>query len=120
MVPLGAWRGNSGNEFPGVPALRADVDLGLGGGMVSAGISVPSLAGTPIETEIIVKGGLLRTWLFDYGPGKDKTYKGAILEMAAPAYFFTPAKFGLGYFRRFEADNTNRHFIYAYFGFGFS
>jgi hypothetical protein len=112
MVPLSApierYPG-----FPGVTALRADVDIGLGGGMIAAGLSIPSKAGYG-SAKVNLKGAALRTWGWSFDRPLDRTYHGAIAELSV--YSHPAGKLGIGYFQDAGVDRSR--FLFVYLGLG--
>lgn len=110
LLPLGKW---DDDVFPTSPALRADVEAGLGGGTISAGLFIP--AGS---FAFNVKAASLRTWLLAWNQEKDETYDGAIVELVALGH--VPGKVGLGRFRQRENGARERDKLtYLFIGVGF-
>jgi hypothetical protein len=102
-----------GSVFPSRPALRADVEAGLGGGLVATGLYVPAGA-----FAVNVKAASLRTWLLAWNQEKDQTYDGAILELVALGH--VPGKVGLGRFRERASGARERDKLtYLFIGVGF-
>ena len=117
IVPLGRRRENSPYGFPGVPALHGNLDIGLGGGMVSGGLAFP-LKVAYGSSAISIKGAALRTWLVDVGPERDRTYLGGVTEILVESH--PNGKMGLGYFREHDSSQSTRdHFVFVYVGIGF-
>jgi hypothetical protein len=111
LVPLG--KADPEVVFPSIPALRADIEAGLGGGSIAAGIHVPADA-----FAFNVKAASLRTWLLAWNQEKDRTYDGAIVEVALLGH--VPGKIGLGRFReRAAGDRERDRLTYLYLGVGF-
>jgi hypothetical protein len=110
-VPLG--RSAPDVIFPSIPSLRADIEAGLGGGVVAAGLYVPTDA-----FAFNVKAATLRTWLLVWGQEKDRTYDGAIFEVAMLGH--VPGKIGLGRFKeRARGDRERDELTYLFVGVGF-
>ncbi len=98
----------------------ANIDLGLGGGMVSAGLYFPINRDETKSFDvkaIIVKAAMQRTWLIDSGSKNNKTYTGGVVE-----YFGAnqvSAKIGLGYFLENNSSQSSpEHLLYIYVGLG--
>jgi hypothetical protein len=101
------------NVFPSRPALRADVEVGLGGGLIAAGLYVPAGA-----FALNVKAASLRTWLLAWNQESDQTYDGAIIELVALGH--VPGKVGLGRFRERASGARERDKLtYLFVGVGF-
>jgi len=116
LVPLSQRKENSPYGFPGVTAIHANVDIGLGGGMVSGGLAFP-LEVAYGNSAISIKGAALRTWLVDVGVERDRTYLGGVTEILIESH--PSAKLGLGYFRERDSSQSARdHFIFIYVGVG--
>lgn len=129
-----AWTKSVGFSYPLVASLsggihapsrfdafgfQGNVDLGIGGGMVSGGVYVPVGGHKPYTlTAFTVKVAVLRTWLVDLGPDMNRTYTGAVIEQFS-AGGGMGAKIGLGYFRSNEpALSSTDGFLYFYVGLG--
>jgi hypothetical protein len=111
LLPLG--KSDPEVVFPSIPSLRADIEAGLGGGSVAAGIHIPADA-----FAFNVKAASLRTWLLAWNQEKDRTYDGAIVEVALLGH--VPGKIGLGRFReRAAGDRERDRLTYLYLGVGF-
>ncbi len=110
LVPLAEPQRDS-FALPGVPALRANLDLGLGGGMASAGISLPTAIGYG-GSAVTLKGALLRSWLLDVGIARERNYSGPLVEVQLP-----DGKAGVGYLSDRD-DRKGDAFLYLYFGVG--
>lgn len=111
LVPFG--RTDPETVFPSVASLRADVEAGLGGGTLAAGLYVPTDA-----FAFNVKAASLRTWLAAWGQPNDRTYDGVILEVVALGH--VPGKLGLGTFReRAQGDSGRDQLTYLFLGVGF-
>jgi hypothetical protein len=116
IVPLARRKENSPYGFPGVPALHANVDIGLGGGMASGGLAFP-LKVAYGSSAISIKGAALRTWLADVGPDRNRTYLGGVTEILVESH--PSGKIGLGYFRDRDSSRPTRdHFVFIYVGIG--
>jgi hypothetical protein len=100
-VMLALGRSDDGINYPSVPALRAEAELGLGGASVSAGLFVP--VG---DFAINVKGSRMHTWL---GGASDKfdgrTYDGVVVELVVDGHM--PGKIGIGYFKDRDQDDSH-------------
>lgn len=111
LVPLG--RSDPDSAFLTVPALRADIEAGLGGGSIAAGLHVPAHA-----FAFNVKAASLRTWLAAWGQPEDRTYDGVIAEVVMLGH--VPGKLGLGRFKeRARGDAERDSLTYLFFGVGF-
>lgn len=116
IVPLTEKEEGASYGFPGVPAIHANIDVGLGGGMVSGGLSFPLEVGYGTSA-ISFKPAALRTWLIDVGPERDRTYVGGLVELLVRSH--PSAKLGLGYFRDSQSSDSRRDdFLYLYVGVG--
>lgn len=105
------------DPIPSAPALRLDGQLGLGGGDVGAGLFVPIIAGD-YEFSVCVKAARMRTWLLTWGAPKNRTFDGAVVELALPSLHGGP-KLGLGSFREASPVNgLHRSFTYVFIGLG--
>lgn len=121
-VPILRGPEKRGVEFNEL-AIQANVDLGVGGGMVSGGLFVPIRKSpgpndSTGATAIIFKVAGLRTWMVDVGPDRDRTYKGGLIEVFDAAAGMG-AKIGVGYFR--SAGSTqlpSDDLVYFYIGLG--
>src|SRR6267142_227764 len=114
IAPISERKTDSPYGFPGVPAIHANLDLGVGGGMISGGLSFPLNVGYSSGT-ISLKGAALRTWLVDVGQERNRTFTGGVMEFLIPSH--PDGKLGIGYFRESEpADSSHDHFIFLYFG----
>lgn len=111
FVPIG--KEDPDDAYPRTPGLRADVEVGLGGGAIAAGIYVPR------ETlALSLKAASLRTWLIPWNQPEDRTYDGLIVELAMFGHM--PAKIGLGRFReRARGDAERDELTYLILGVGF-
>jgi hypothetical protein len=109
LLPLA--KQNTKELFPSVPSLRTDIDVGLGGGSVSAGVYIPAGGSFAIN----LKGSRMRTWLWTWNEQKNRTYDGAVAEVAVLGH--VPGKIGLGYFK--DRDNSRNRFTYVFLGVGF-
>ncbi len=115
-VPLMEKAENAPYGLPGVPAARVDLDLGLGGGILSAGVALPTTI-TKSRRVINVKGALLRTWLWSGGAKVNRTYQGVIAEFVIPSH--PSGKIGLGYFRDPHLFTKRDHdLFYVFLGIG--
>ena len=116
VAPLSKRKEGSQYAFPGVPAVHANVDIGLGGGMVSGGLSFPVNVGYG-GSAASVKAAALRTWLVDIGPERNRTYTGGVLEWLVPSH--PSGKLGFGYFRDKDSSHSPRdNFVFLYVGIG--
>jgi hypothetical protein len=116
IVPLAKKEEGAPYGFPGVPAVHANVDIGLGGGMLSGGLSFPLEAGYGTSA-ISFKAAAIRTWLIDLGPDRNRTYGGGLIELLVSSH--PSAKLGLGYFRDTESTPEGRDdFVFLYLGVG--
>ena len=116
IAPLMRKKQGAPYGFPGVPALHANLDIGLGGGMVSGGLAFPLKVGYG-NSAISLKGAALRTWLVDVGAERDRTYFGGVTEILVESH--PSGKIGLGYFRERDSSRPSReHFIFVYVGIG--
>lgn len=98
--------------FPSVFSLRADAEIGIGGGSLSFGAFIPT-----DDVAINLKATRMRTWLVGSSSIRDNTYNGIILELVSLGHI--PGKIGLGYFK--EAHNTadkDDNFVYFVIGAG--
>jgi hypothetical protein len=112
FLPLGAQDPN--DVFPSVPSLRADVELGLGGGGFSGGTYLPFGEGA---FALNLKAARLRTWLIDWHEPVDRTYDGAVVELVALGH--VPGKIGAGYFKdRAPVGDRRDAFVYFFVGVG--
>lgn len=115
MLPLGHQ--DPLDPFPSSPALRVDGQLGLGGGDVGAGLFVPVVAGG-YEFSVCVKAERMRTWGLTWDASKNRTYDGAVVELALPSAHGGP-KLGLGSFRdTAPMGGVRRSFTYVFIGLG--
>lgn len=115
VVPLGMKKESQTYGFPGTFALHGNLDVGLHGGMVSAGLAFP--ISTDDKSMISIKAAALRTWLFDIGPNRDQTYHGGLVELLVESH--PSGKIGLGYFsNNNSAQQAGGHFVYVYVGIG--
>jgi len=116
VIPLGNRKPNSPFGMPGIPALHANLDLGIGGGMVSTGVSFPVGSGSS-KAAVSLKVAALRTWLVDVGVKPDQQFTGGIVELTIPGHL--NGKIGIGYFQN---DNlvtaVNKNVVYVYLGVG--
>lgn len=111
LLPLG--KSDPDVVFPSIPALRADIEAGLGGGSIAAGLHIPTDA-----FAFNLKAASLRTWLLAWGQQKDRTYDGAIFEVAMLGH--VPGKIGLGRFKeRARGDRERDELTYLFVGVGF-
>ena len=111
LVPLG--KADPDAVFPSIASLRADLEAGLGGGSIAAGFYIPTDA-----FAFNVKAASLRTWLAAWGQPNDRTYDGAILEVAMLGH--VPGKLGLGRFKeRAHSDSGRDYLTYLFLGVGF-
>ena len=111
LVPLG--RADPDSVFPSISSLRADVEAGLGGGTIAAGLYIPADA-----FALNVKVASLRTWLAAWGQPEDRTYDGAVLEVVMLGH--VPGKLGFGRFReRAQGDHEPDRLTYLFLGVGF-
>ena len=116
VVPLGNKKPNSQYGMPGIPAFRANADLGIGGGMVSTGVSFPVGSGYS-RAAICLKIAALRTWLVDVGVKPDQQFYGGLLELTTPGHL--NGKLGIGYFQNENlATSKDNNVVYLYFGVG--
>ncbi len=117
-VPLSKGAEGSPYHVLGVPTLLANLDVGLGGGMVSGGLAVPLKLNVGYGTKAIsFKGAAIRTWLIDVGVERNRTYTGGLTEL----FFETIPifKLGLGYFRATDPSHSPRDsFVFFYAGLG--
>lgn len=98
-----------GNK-PVVPALRADIEAGIGGGDVSAGMSFIVRDSNVIN----IKGALLRKWIIS---SDKKTFQGGIIDYASLGH--SPLKIGVGFFKERAPDNNSgESFSYVFLGIG--
>jgi hypothetical protein len=98
---------------PIYPALRADVEAGLGGGSIAAGIFLPSRHGA-----VSLKAVRMRTWLLTWNEETNRTFDGAVVEYALPTPHGGP-KLGLGSFKdREPVGGTRESFTYVFLGVG--
>ena len=110
MLPLAEPKGSS-YGFPQVPALRGEIEVGLGGGMISGGVSIPAGYG---PAKINLKAAALRTWLWSFDRPVDVTSHGVIGELSVHSH--PSALLGLGAFQ--EAGTDRGRFLFLYFGLG--
>ena len=111
LLPLGGPDPDS--VFPSKLSVRADVEAGLGGGLIATGVYVPAGA-----FAFNVKAASLRTWLLAWNQEKDRSYDGAIVELAALGH--VPGKVGLGRFRERASGARERDKLtYFFVGVGF-
>lgn len=98
----------------------ANVDLGIGGGMASAGLWVPTgRSGPGLVTAIIAKASIMRTWLVETGSERNQTYRGGVIECLDAAAGMG-GKIGVGYFRSRESGSIPADsFLYLYLGVGY-
>ena len=112
LLPLGKQDAN--NTFPSVPSLRADAEIGIGGGSADVGMYFPVDDGS---FAINLKASRMRTWLVKWNEPINTNYDGVITELVALGH--VPGKIGLGYFRDSEAvNNQHSSFIYLFVGVG--
>ena len=110
ILPLGTQETDS--EFPSAFSLRADAEIGLGGGIVAIGTYIP--AGSFAYN---VKVSHMQTWLTGNSAIKDKSYNGLILELVSLGHL--PGKIGLGYFKEVNSSiNQQEEIIYFSIGVG--
>ncbi len=109
LLPLA--RRNPNDVFLDVPALRLDVEAGVGGGDVAGGAFVPFGGGS---FAFNVKAARLRTWLAPWNQPKDHGYDGAIVELVVFGHI--PGKIGVGRFR--DRDGSGQRFTSFFFGLG--
>jgi len=116
VIPLGNRKPDSQFGMPGIPAFRANLDLGIGGGMVATGVSFPVGSGYS-RAEVSLKVAALRTWLVDVGVKPDQQFKGGLVELTIPGHL--NGKLGIGYFQN---DNLvtaiDKNVVYIYLGVG--
>jgi hypothetical protein len=111
LLPMG--KSDPNVVFPSIPALRADIEAGLGGGSIAAGVHIPAGA-----FAFNAKAASLRTWLLAWGQESDRTYDGAIFEVVMQGH--VPGKIGLGRFKeRAQGDRERDKLTYLFLGVGF-
>lgn len=112
-LPLSTPLESPSDIFPKTTSLNASLDIGLGGGMISGGLTLPDSSAA-----YNVKAALLRTWLVNVGQELNRNYTGGIVEALIPSH--PGAKLGIGIFADREQSLTPRdHFVYVYLGVGF-
>jgi hypothetical protein len=95
-------------------ALRADGEIGLGGGSVGAGLYMPVKEYFVVN----VKAVRMRTWLLTWNEDTGRTFTGPVVELALPTAHGGP-KIGIGRLKDTELrDGTRRSFIYVFLGAG--
>lgn len=100
-------------------ALQSNLEMGIAGGMLSSGVWIPVSANQGATfTAVAVKAAVLRTWLVDLGPGRDRTFSGGVLEYYDAAAGLG-AKGGLGYLKDRSSSSRDRGLLYFYVGLGF-
>lgn len=109
LLPLG--KSDPEVVFPSIPSLRADIEAGLGGGSVAAGLHVPA-DGFAFN----LKAASLRTWLLAWNQERDRTYDGAIVELVMLGH--VPGKIGVGRFKE-RAQGERDKLTYLFIGVGF-
>lgn len=109
LLPLG--KSNPNDVFLDVPALRADLEAGIGGGNVAAGVYIPFGEGS---FAVNIKAARLRTWLAPWNQEKDHLFNGGVVELIVFGHI--PGKIGLGRFR--DRDGSGRSFTSVFFGVG--
>jgi len=116
VVPLGNRKPDSQFGKPGTPAFRANLDLGIGGGMVSTGVSFPVGSGYS-KAEVSLKVAALRTWLVDVGVKPDQQLTGGLVELTIPGHL--NGKLGIGYFQNNNPVTAiDKNVVYVYLGVG--
>lgn len=101
--------------FPTVPALRADVELGFGGGSVAAGMFFR----IDSDKAISIKAARLRTWLWSFDEEVDTTFDGMVGEFVRLSAHGGGPKLGIGTFRESTSINKPRDaFISLFLGIG--
>lgn len=116
ILPLARPRENSYFGFPGVPALHANLDVGLGGAMLSGGVAFPSRGGYQ-GSALSLKAAVLRPWLLNVGVRPNHTYTGGLVELLVKSH--PDGKVGLGYFRARDPLHASPNgFLYVYMGVG--
>ena len=97
-----------------VPALRADVTAGLGGGMLAGGLFFPQ-AGE--YTAVSIQMARLQTWGTPINLAIDRGYEGYVLSFSAMGHI--PAKVSLGWFKNTEPELIyHDSFVFLFFGVG--
>jgi hypothetical protein len=112
VLPL--WKHDKDYFVPSAPGLRVDVEAGLGGGSVSAGMYVP----VKDLFAINLKAVRMRTWLWTWHEPRDRTFEGGVIEFVMPSPHGGP-KLGIGSFRDVGTLNGRRDtFTYIFVGVG--
>lgn len=88
-----------GQIFTDSPSLRLDMDVGIAGGYLSAGMALPFGHG---NFAVNLKAARLRTWLLDLGIDPWRNFNGGIVEFVT--FGHVPGKVGIGWFR--SADRS--------------
>ncbi len=112
MLPL------DGNPaiLPNAPAPRVDVEVGIYGGLVSAGLFVPLGYAGFRHVGVNLKAARMNTW---GGPEGTQTFNGGILELDMAVQESLPIKIGVGAFKAVNpVGGGSSSLTYGFIGFG--
>lgn len=104
-----------GELLPTAPAPRVDVEVGLYGGLVSAGLFVPLGYSGFMHIGVNLKAARMQTW---GGPGGNQAFNGGIFELDVAGQEFPPIKIGVGAFTAVNSVGGGGSLAYGFIGFG--